>query len=144
MADVTVRGDFDELDELVASFERLASSRPRERLVRELGEEALDLVDRGFESGRDPSGRRWAPPRYRSGPPLQRTGRLRGSFVLVVGPNGFEIVSRLPYAFPLQAGIRGRRGVVVRRMLPDPGEITRRWETAMRRHAHDWMREALR
>lgn len=140
---MSVRGDFDRLDEMIAAFERLASRRTKEQLVRELGAEALELVDEGFEAGRDPSGRAWAPPRYRSGPPLQRSGRLRGSFVLVLRSHGFEIVSRLPYAFPLQAGIRRRRGTVVRRMVPDAGEITRRWDAAFRKHAQDWMRSTL-
>lgn len=134
-----VRGDFDRLDEIIAAADRLAEKRTIRELVGELGREALELVDEGFEQGRAPSGRRWEPPRFRSGPPLQLTGRLRRSFVLRVTADGFEIVTSVPYAGPLQAGIRSRGRLVARRMLPDTGEITRRWERALRAHAVGWM-----
>lgn len=130
-----VRGDFDHLDRIIEMTDRLARSGVRE-LAGELGAQALELVDEGFNESRAPSGRRWEPPHYRRGRPLIRSGRLRASWVLVARANGFEILSRAPYARKLQ---RGRGRMPARRMVPDAGEITARWERALDAHATEWM-----
>lgn len=132
---MAVRGDSRRLDRLVDKMDRLADGAAARRLVDELGAEALELVDEGFDEGRAPSGRRWPQPQYRSGPPMILTGRLRRSYSLRVSGNTFEIVSSAPYASRLQ-----RLG---RRTVPEPAEITARWDRAMRGRAKDWMRSEM-
>lgn len=130
-----MRGPDRRFDQLIRSFDRLASGAALERLTTTLGEQALELVDQGFERGRAPSGRRWPNPAYRSGPPMILTGRLRKSYVLRLRPQGFELVSRAPYAMSLQ-----RSG---RRTVPEPAEITARWDRALREHANAWMERQI-
>lgn len=137
------KGDWRKLDALIEKMERLAEPGTVHEAVEQLGEATLELIDRGFERSTSPDGERWERPAYRKGRPLVRTGRLRRSWVLRLRGNSFEVVSMVSYAYRLQAGIRSRRGLVARRMVPDMGEITRRWESAMRKQATAWMRETM-
>jgi phage gpG-like protein len=132
---MAVRGDFDRLGEMVELFDRLADGSALQRLAQKVGQEALELVDVGFERGRSPTGRRWAEPKYRRGPPLILTGRLRRSFALRMGHHRFEIVSELPYAYRLQHGPEPRK------MVPNEADISARWDRALRESAHAWARE---
>lgn len=129
-----VRGDSARLDKLIRTMDRLARGSVAE-LAGVLGEQALELVDEGFERGRAPSGRRWPQPAYRSGPPMILSGRLRRSYVLRLRTHGFEIVSRTPYAAKLQ-----RLG---RRTVPNEADITARWDRAMRERADAWMERQI-
>ena len=63
------------------------------------------------------------------------TGRLRRSYTLRLTPNGFEIVSSAPYAPRLQG--------VGRRTLPEPAEITARWDRALRERANAWAQREI-
>lgn len=135
---MSVKGDFGRLDTLIGSLDRLADGSAVQELADALGEEALELVDEGFQRGRGPGGRRWPKPAYRSGPPLVNTGALRKSFVLRRRGNGFEIVSGLPYAHVLQ------HGLVPRWMVPSEAQITSRWDRALRKLASDWADRAMK
>lgn len=131
------------LDDLIASLLSLSSGQALEELVEDLGTTARELVDEGFERGRAPTGRRWPRPKRGRGRfrPMIRTGRLRRSYVLRIGPTGFEIVSEVPYAHILQRGVRGR--FTPRQQLPEGNKISARWDKAMRKAAREWMRARM-
>jgi phage gpG-like protein len=95
-------------------------------VVENLAEEALELVKEGFETERDPDGRKWAPLKYRSGKILQDTGRLKNSWHRkAASKKGFTIGSGVAYAAPHQTGTK--RGLPKRRMVPSSKKLPARW-----------------
>jgi phage gpG-like protein len=152
---MTLRGDDRKLEKMIGRFRELSSPPARADLSQTLSHTARGLVDEGFRAAQGPTGGPWKRPLYRSGPPLQVTRELRGSFELDdVTDDGFALVSRLPRALRLQEGgeiprrrrtdrhrrPRARQRVTKltpRRMVPDgkPG----RWRGPLRSSAQRWM-----
>lgn len=129
------------LDRLIESLNNLGTGQPLHQLNRRLGKTSLELVERGFETGRAPSGRRWPRPkiglRYR---PMIRTGRLSKSYRLEMRDGGFEIVSPVHYAKWLQKGVRGH--MKPRKQVPGRS-LPARWEKEFRRQARAWIRRVM-
>lgn len=95
----------------------LASPAFRDKMARNLAEEARTQVSDGFQKQRDPYGKRWEPlsnpsPKRRGGMVLQDTGRMAASVSTKVASFGFRIDIPVKYAAPHQYGAKAhtRRG----------------------------------
>ena len=89
-------------------MEKLDSPEAKRVLSRNLGEEAIEQINQGFEEGRNPYGDPWAPPRLRTASsvsPLRDTGRLQRSFHLVeTSTHRFVVETNVIYASVHQYG----------------------------------------
>lgn len=107
----------------------LASDAFKGKLTRALMQEAIEQIDAGFASSRDPYGQRWQPLKVRRGQPLRDTGRLQRSFSGSSDPNGFKVGTDVVYANVHQFGYRPKR-IPARPMLPD-GTLGVIWTRAL-------------
>lgn len=117
------------LKQIQTRMKRLGGRQFRRELNTELGQDAMFLVHRGFETSADPYGRRWQGPKRRKGMPLLDTGRLRNSFSVRYTSAGFYLSSRTAYASYLQNGTRHMRA---RRMVPTQQRHSTIWYSRFR------------
>lgn len=111
----SLSGDFGKLTAFssrVAAFGNPATMR---QISKEIADEALFQVQKGFSEQRDPYGPPWAPKKFNDGRKILRgtSGRLERSFVrLYAGPDAAIIGSKSRYAIFAQTGtgIYGPRG----------------------------------
>lgn len=99
-----IKGEFDKLDKLKASFSRLGSSFGIYQIAKSLGEEILTQIKLGFREQRNPYGKAWAPLRSRHGQILRKTGRLQNSFTYGVVGNTVVVGTNAKYASTHQHG----------------------------------------
>lgn len=74
---VRLSGDFERLERLLERAGRIASGDFRKRLLRSMAREVNRQIERGFQEGRDPYGKPWAPLKFRAGKPLVDSGGLQ-------------------------------------------------------------------
>jgi phage gpG-like protein len=103
------------LKDLQRRFEILRGPQTRARLAKVMGQTAHKLAMDGFRKSVDPYGEPWKPlaqDRARNGrgtsKPLLDTGRLRKSFAVTSGPDGFNLWTKTKYAPFHQRGTGGR------------------------------------
>lgn len=85
-------GDFRSLRVLCEQLAELATPSVRAELSRDLGEEAMKLLDDEFRDSRDPYGSAWKPISSRSGQPLRDTAtHLQNSLHYQADEHGFAI-----------------------------------------------------
>lgn len=89
------------------------------------------LIDDQFDAKRDPYGVAWKPPK--TGETMQKTGRLRRGFSVVIRPGSgqglaLEISNREEYAKWLQAGTEK---MVARRLVPG-ATLPPAWQAVLR------------
>lgn len=131
------------IDRLSALVKRLRSvNAMRQEVSYRLAKETLGLIDDGFKRQTNPYGVRWAPIE-RSGKILDKTGRLKGSWVPSnVGPNGFKIVSTASYGGFQQYGTKH---IAVRKMVPtEGGGLGPTWFGAYERVVNKYIRESFK
>lgn len=97
-----IRGDFGKLATLTRRLGRLGPAQAE--LRQDLAQEALTLVQQGFDRSVDPWDRPWLPLKHRKGQPLRDTGRLMNSFTPVVTATGIRVGTNVSYAPPHQFG----------------------------------------
>lgn len=108
-----IRGDFGKLKAWQKRLESLGSNEVRERLAKNLAEEAISLVQEGFRTETDPYGKQWAPKVFGDGyAVLVRSNELRrGWHRSKVSAQGFRIspsATAAKYAkFTLGTGVYG-------------------------------------
>jgi phage gpG-like protein len=119
-----VQGDFGRLEDLLASFAKLASPALRAELIRDMAEEALQAIQQEFDTGRDPYGKTWRPPKSGTNLPMIRSGRLMSGWSYRPTPDGFELEAEPPYASFLQDGTRKMEA---RKMVPDGDDLPPLW-----------------
>lgn len=90
---MAVLGDFPALAELKKRLASIGDAKFRRDVAQALGAVALKLVDDGFRSGRDPYGKAWPPPKFRTGAPMTDTGRTAASFSHRADDRGFTVGS---------------------------------------------------
>jgi phage gpG-like protein len=93
-----VRADTRRLQNLQRGIAKLASDAWRRELYKECAEAELLLVDECFAKEQDPYGKPWKPLSYRKGRILDKTGRLKTSFRIVVNTRGFGVMTPVYYA----------------------------------------------
>lgn len=110
----TLTGDLSALTRFGNKVASLGKPSTLTALSKELADEALFQVQRGFVEQRDPYGRPWHPKKYPDGRRILRgkTGQLERSFRRVyAGADGAIISSRAPHAiFTLGTGRYGKSG----------------------------------
>lgn len=104
-----IRGDFGKLEKLIKKLDQLSHPSFRQKLSKNVSEEAIELVKEEFETGTDPYGKAWPKPLIRTGnggiKPLAASGRLKNSFhVAEVTPQRFTIETNIIYASVHQYG----------------------------------------
>lgn len=117
-----------------------AVEQVKRAVMKNIAEEALELVQEGFEKEQAPSGRAWARLKSRSGRILQDTGRLRSSFhrknvssvSVTIGPG-------VSYATFHQSGTKR---MVARPMVPE-GSLPAKWKIRINRVAQEVMADAF-
>jgi phage virion morphogenesis protein len=110
---ITLTGDFAALDAWAKQIGKFTTQTVPRQVAKQLADEALRLVDQGFETGKDPYGNPWAPRKGRSKKPiLVRRGRLRRYRRRSFSAIGFTIGSNAPYAGYHQhgTGLHGPKG----------------------------------
>lgn len=101
---MALRGDFQKMERVIATVEKVAQGRFAESARRQAGEAALTELRKGFRASRDPYGHTWKELAIRSGKPLRDTGRLANSFSLQITKDGFVIGTPIAYAHVHQFG----------------------------------------
>jgi phage virion morphogenesis protein len=99
------------LPDLRQRMAAVASPAFRDKMARNLAEEARTQVSNGFQGQRDPYGKRWEPlsnppKKRRGGMVLQDTGRMAASVSTAVTSFGFRIDIPVKYAAPHQYGAK--------------------------------------
>lgn len=149
-------GDFAELDRFAKKLDSAGQAEHLRILNTQLAEEAIDLINEGFERSEDPYGKRWEPLVFRAGQPLRDKGGLKSSWHYAgVSPDGFTVRSGKNYAVYHQGGtgIYGPRkarikpvrakalhipqvgffasvaGTPKRLMVPNTKRLPRKWRT---------------
>jgi hypothetical protein len=119
-------GDFGSLTAFGSRIGNLASPSFMRQVSKEIADEALFQVQKGFVEQRDPYGVPWAPKKFPDGRPVLRgtSGRLERSFVrLYAGPDAVIIGSKAREAlFTYGTGIYGPRK---QRIFPKKGRALR-------------------
>jgi phage gpG-like protein len=94
-----------ELVQVIADFNRVRDRSVLRQVNQNIAEEALSLVQRGFQTTTNPYGQAWAPAKYRAGVVLSDKRRLRNSYTIGgVSPDGFRIGTNAKYAKTHQYG----------------------------------------
>jgi phage gpG-like protein len=109
---------------LIYALNHIGSDAGRASLVKACADGILGLIKQEFMLKRDPDFRKWKPLASRKRDILVKTGTLRDSFRAIVTPNGFTIVSPVPYGVFHQ---QGTRTIPIRRMVPLPGQLSTYW-----------------
>ena len=104
-----IRGDYSKLEKLIKKMEAIGGTPFRHVLLKNVSEEAIDLVKQEFANGVGPYGAAWKPPVLRTGDksisPLLASGDLKNSFhVARVGTDNFVIETNVIYASVHQYG----------------------------------------
>lgn len=137
---MAVTGDIEKLGLAAKAFRRLASGEARRVLSLVLANEALELIDEGFSTGKAPDGSAWAPLKHRSGQPLRDTGRLqRGWFVVQATGTGFTVGNATAYAAHHQYGAP-EAGIPARPMVPT-GKLPPAWNNALDEAAREFLED---
>lgn len=168
---IEVRGDSSEWRLLQKRLAKLAGGMA-EHVYKPVGEAGRSLVLRGIRAGTDPYGAPHPAPLLRAGLPLNDTGLLRRSVSMTYGRSGAAIIVGARYAGYLQGGtglygprrqrikpVRAKmlawksggqryvassvRGIKPRRIVPDTGRASPRWDSKLRTAALTAMRKAL-
>jgi len=168
---IDVRGDTSEW-RLLQRRVRALTGGMAEHVYKPVGEAGRSLVLRGIRSGSDPYGSPYPKPLLRDGLALNDTGLLRRSVALRYGRTGAAIIIGARYAGYLQGGTGlygprrqrikpvkakvlawrsgGRqyaatsvRGIKPRRIVPDTGRPSAKWDAKLRSAALAAMRKAL-
>ena len=129
---VSVKGDFGRLEDLLDSFGKLASPEMRAALIQDLAEEALQVIQQEFDTGRDPYGKSWPEPKRdtktsrnrHAGLPMIRTGRLMTGWSYRPSADGFALENEAPYSTFLQDGTSKMEA---RKMVPDGDDLPPLW-----------------
>lgn len=125
---VIVKGDFKELAALVRNLGKLADAPFKTAVMQTIGEETLEMVQRGFQKSIDPYGRPWKPsmtsnrsremgaPRMKGpGEILRETNRLMSSIRYRASSRNFTVGTNVKYAAIHQYGGGITRAAVVNR-----------------------------
>jgi hypothetical protein len=130
----SLTGDFSKLEAFGRRVEKLGSDASMRALARDIADEALFQVQKGFVEQRDPYGSPWAPKKFPDGRSILRgtSGRLERSFVrLYVGPDAVIIGSKAAYARFIQSGT-GLYGPSKERIAPKKGKRAMRFKSGGR------------
>lgn len=74
-------------------------------LGKDVGEAAVEQLQRQFQDGRDPYGDRWAPLAHGTATPLEGSGRLASSFYLLSHARGIGIATHVDFMPAHQEGV---------------------------------------
>jgi phage virion morphogenesis protein len=111
---ITLTGDFATLDAWAKQIGKFTNQTVPRQVAKQLADEALRLVDQGFEQEKDPYGNKWAAKKVPNGKPVLRgrKGRLRRYKRRSFSAIGFTIGSNAPYAGYHQhgTGLHGPKG----------------------------------
>lgn len=123
-------GDDAALRRLITSLGTLAQAPQAARS--EMRDEALRLIQAGFDASRAPDGTAWAALKTRAGKPLDKSGTLRGSIrANLSGRLGLAFSASAPYAAHHQYGAP-RAKVPARPFLPGR-DLPPAWAAAFER-----------
>lgn len=155
-----VKGSFRDLSRLRGRAQAMQKPSFMRGMSEAMAAEARDLVDEGFATSTDPSGKKWAALKLRDGQPLRDTGRLQRSFTTEVTNRGFSIGTNTKYAKTHQKGmtikpvrakalkfkVRGkgwftRKQVTIpaRKMLPDGARLSAKWDRSLKGAARSYV-----
>lgn len=123
-----LKGDLTALDRAVAEMYELASPQTWRAIVKNVGEEAVSLVDQGFATEQAPDGAAWAPLKVRVGKILQDRGKLRASIHRKLFANEIWVGTKLFYGTFHQSGTKDGSRLPARPFLPEDGALPRRWD----------------
>jgi len=95
------------VDDLRALKLLLHSGDAKKRLLEAAASEARRMVQMGFRTETDPSGKPWVELKYRSGRILRKTARMANSFTARATDRGFIVGTNVEYAKYHQEGTQG-------------------------------------
>jgi phage gpG-like protein len=123
----SLSGDFSKLTAFSNRVAAFGSPALMRQISKEIADEALFQVQKGFSEQRDPYGPQWFPKKFDDGRKILRgsSGKLERSFVrLYAGPDAAIIGSKVRYAGFQQTGT-GIYGPSGRRITPKNGKALR-------------------
>lgn len=159
-----VKGSFDGLRRLRTKAASVKDPSFMLGMSQALAAEGQELVDDGFATSTDPSGRKWKPLKLRQGQPLRDTGRLQRSFTTQVTNRGFVIGTNVRYAVTHQEGrvikpvrakalrfkvrgggwhTQGKSTVPARPFFPKGGRLSAKWDRALKEAAREYVNERV-
>jgi phage gpG-like protein len=127
MLSASLTGDFGSLTAFGNRVGAFGSPALMKQISKEIADEALYQVQKGFSEQRDPYGNPWFPKKYSDGRKILRgsSGKLERSFVrLYAGPDAATIGSKVSYAVFAQTGT-GVYGPKHQRITPKRGKALR-------------------
>lgn len=136
-------GDFGKLNQLVYDLGGPRTKRFLTETAKALSEEGLKLVQEGFQTGTDPSGRPWPRKKKKgaSGRSLIEMGNLKDSWHARHTYEQAEVYSTAPYAGFLH---RGTQYIKPHKMIPTGGRLPLRWKARLAPIFFAKMRDLLR
>jgi len=128
------------LKKIYVQLKGLSDRQLATKISKNLAQQAVSEIQKGFRASRDPYGNAWAPLKHRQGKPLLDSGRLRNSYTAAsVTAAGFRIGTNAVYSGTHQFGTAR---VPMRRIMPigslGLGEI---WHRAMNATAASILRK---
>lgn len=133
-------GNFGKLNQLAKDVGGPRAKRFLESLSKDFSEEALSLVQEGFDRGIEPSGKPWPSAKKQGGRKLIKMGNLRDSWHARSNYEQAEVYSDAPYAGYLH---RGTQYIKPHKMVPT-GKLPLRWKQRLQPIFFTKMRALLR